>query len=44
MTMSRISTLANVRRYDLAGERLALTYREEGGGRVLLLTPLDAGS
>ena len=39
-----LGALANVIRYDLAGERLALTYREEEGHRVLLLTPIDAGT
>jgi heat shock protein HslJ len=39
-----LHALSNVARYELAGERLALTYREEEGHHVLLLTPIDAGS
>lgn len=39
-----LGALANVVRYEMAGERLALTYREEERGRILLLTPVDAGS
>jgi heat shock protein HslJ len=39
-----LGALANVMRYELAGERLALTYREEAGHRVLLLSPIDAGT
>jgi heat shock protein HslJ len=39
-----LGVLAHVMRYELAGERLALTYREQGGHHVLLLTPVDAGS
>jgi heat shock protein HslJ len=39
-----LAALANVVRYEMAGERLALTYREEERGRILLLTPIDAGT
>jgi len=39
-----LAALANVVRYDLAGEKLSLTYREEDGLHVLLLTPVDAVS
>ncbi len=38
-----LRALANVARYELAGERLALTYREKEGHHVLILTSVDAG-
>lgn len=39
-----LEALADVVRYDLDGERLALTYRQESGEHTLLLIPVDSGS
>jgi len=39
-----LGALAHVLRYEMAGERLALTYREDNRHHILLLTPVDSGS
>jgi len=39
-----LDALAHVVRYDLVGERLALTYRHESEHHTLLLNPVDAGT
>ena len=39
-----LDALAHVVRYDLAGERLALTSPREAGRQTLLFAPAGAGS